>query len=110
MKYKIRKMEEREYPLLFDYLYEAIFIPDGVQPPERNIINLPELQVYVIDFGKKDDDKRMLSELKQRGREKASLSVQKASYAARMYLNVGFKILCEHADEYIMVCDLRKQI
>ena len=158
MEYIIREINQTEYSLLDDFLYEAIFIPDGAQPPERSIINLPELQVYVADFGKEKDDicflaevggkvvgavwvrvmndyghiedgvpsfaislykeyrgygigtalmRRMLCELKQRGYEKASLSVQKANYAVQMYLNVGFEILNEHEEEYIMVCDLK---
>jgi hypothetical protein len=52
MNYTIRKIKESEYKLLEDFLYEAIFIPEGEEPPPRNIINLPELQVYFIDFGK----------------------------------------------------------
>ena len=158
MEYIIREINQTEYSLLDDFLYEAIFIPDGAQPPERSIINLPELQVYVADFGKEKDDicflaevegkvvgavwvrvmndyghiedgvpsfaislykeyrgygigtalmRRMLCELKQRGYEKASLSVQKANYAVQMYLKVGFEVLNEHEEEYIMVCDLK---
>ena len=154
MEYIIREIEKTEYSVLDDFLYEAIFIPDGAQPPERNIINLPELQVYVVDFGKQKDDicfvaevnkqvigavwvrvmddyghvedgvpsfaislykeyrgygigtalmKRMLCELKQRGYEKTSLSVQKANYAVQMYLNVGFDIIDENEEEYIMM-------
>ena len=158
MEYIIREINQTEYSILDDFLYEAIFIPDGAQPPERSIINLPELQVYVADFGKEKDDicflaevegkvvgavwvrvmndyghiedgvpsfaislykeyrgygigtalmRRMLCELKQRGYEKASLSVQKANYAVQMYLKVGFEVLNEHEEEYIMVCDLK---
>ena len=36
--------------------------------------------------------KRMLQELASRGYQKASLSVQKANYAAKMYLDLGFYI------------------
>ena len=158
MEYIIREIEKSEYQLLDNFLYEAIFIPDGVQPPEKNIIKLPELQVYVADFGKQKDDicflaevndkvigavwvrdmndyghvedgvpsfaislykeyrgygigtalmKRMLCELKKRGYEKTSLSVQKANYAVQMYLNVGFDIIDEKEEEYIMLCRLR---
>ena len=158
MEYIIREINQTEYSILDDFLYEAIFIPNGTQPPERSIINLPELQVYVADFGKEKDDicffaevegkvvgavwvrvmndyghiedgvpsfaislykeyrgygigtalmRRMLCELKQRGYEKASLSVQKANYAVQMYLKVGFEVLNEHEEEYIMVCDLK---
>ena len=157
MEYIIREIRETEYALLNDFLYEAIFIPDGVQPPEKTIIHLPELQVYVAGFGKEKDDicflaevngkvvgavwvrvmndyghieddipsfaislykeyrgygigtalmKRMLCELKQRGYKKTSLSVQKANYAVQMYRNVGFEIIAEHDEDYIMVCGL----
>ena len=159
MEYIIREIQKTEYSLLDDFLYEAIFIPDGVQPPEKTVIHLPELQVYIAGFGKEKDDicflaevngevvgavwvrvmndyghiedgvpsfaislykeyrgygigtalmKRMLYELKQRGYKKTSLSVQKANYAVQMYLNVGFDIVDEHEEEYIMACDLKR--
>ena len=38
--------------------------------------------------------------------KKASLAVQKQNYAVRMYKNVGFEIVNENAEEYIMVCQL----
>ncbi len=50
--------------------------------------------------------KRMLSELKNRGYKKASLAVQKANYAVKMYKNVGFEIVDQNEEEYIMVCEL----
>ena len=42
--------------LLNDFLYEAIFIPEGVEAPPKEIINAPELQIYVQDFGKQEGD------------------------------------------------------
>lgn len=56
MNYKIRKIYENEYALLDDFLYEAIFIPEGVEAPPKSIINQPDLQVYVKDFGTEPDD------------------------------------------------------
>ena len=50
--------------------------------------------------------KKMICELKQRGYEKASLSVQKANYAVKMYKDVGFEIIAEKEEEYVMVCQL----
>ncbi len=55
MNYKIRKIKSDEYKILDDFLYEAIFIPKGIEPPPKSIIKKPELQVYVENFGKKDD-------------------------------------------------------
>lgn len=154
----IRKINTNEYKLLDDFLYEAIFIPEGVEAPPREIIKTPELQVYVRDFGTQEGDicfvaeaeggivgavwvrimddyghiedgvpsfaislykeyrglgigtammKRMLAELKCRGYKKTSLAVQKANYAVRMYKKVGFEIIDENEEEYIMVCELQ---
>ena len=55
MDYQIREIRWEEYAILDEFLYEAIFIPDGVEAPPKSIIRQPELQVYVSDFGKKDD-------------------------------------------------------
>ena len=55
MDYRIREIKSREYSVLSDFLYEAIFVPDGMEKPPRAIIEPPELQVYVASFGKKDD-------------------------------------------------------
>lgn len=157
MNYTIREMNTTEYPLLNDFLYEAIFIPDGVEAPPKSIINSPELQVYVSDFGTQKHDHALLAEidgkvvgavwvrimndyghiddttpsfaislykeyrglgigtalmqemfttLKTAGYKQASLSVQKANYAAKMYLKLGFEIISENEEEYIMVKNL----
>ena len=158
MNYNIRKIREDEYTLLNDFIYEAIFIPEGVEPPPKSIINQPELQVYISNFGKEKDDlcfvaeadgkvvgavwvrdmndyghiangvpsfaislykeyrnfgigtrlmETMLMELKGRGYNRTSLAVQKANYAVRMYKKVGFEIIDENDEEYIMVCELK---
>lgn len=150
----IRKMQQAEYPLLADFLYEAIFIPHGVEPPPRSISSRPELQVYISEFGGNEHDialvaelkgkivgavwvrimndyghiddttpsfaismykeyrgrgigtalmKEMLSILKQRGYKQASLSVQKKNFAAEMYRKLGFQVVEENEEEYLMV-------
>lgn len=106
-------------------MYEAIFIPEGVNPPDRSIIDQPELKIYYEDFGTgradhciiADDDGKaigavwtrimneMLALLKEKGYKHASLAVQKANYAVRMYEQTGFKTVNE-TEEFIMVCDL----
>jgi ribosomal protein S18 acetylase RimI-like enzyme len=153
----LRSLRPDETELLKDFLYEAIFIPEGVQPPERKIIELPELKIYYEDFGSDpadfclvaedcgrvigavwtrimndyghvDDEtpsfaislipeyrnqgigtrlmKEMLSLLKEHGFRQASLAVQKANYAVRMYKEVGFETIDENEEEFIMVCRL----
>jgi len=157
MDYKIRKISKEEYGLLDIFLYEAIFVPEGMSAPPKSIINQPELQIYVTDFGKKNDDiglaaevdkkvvgavwvrimddyghidndtpsfaislykdyrgfgigtalmKEMLHILKARGYKQASLAVQKANYAVKMYKKVGFEVVDENEEEYIMLCHL----
>jgi len=157
MNYIIRQIKESEYSVLEDFLYEAIFIPEGVETPPKKIINQPELQVYIDDFGKRKGDfgfvaevnekivgavwvrimndyghvddetpsfaislykgyrnngigtalmEAMLILLKSEGYKQASLAVQKANYAVKMYKNVGFEIINENEEEYIMLCKL----
>lgn len=49
---------------------------------------------------------KMLCILKQREYRQASLSIQKANYAVKMYQKAGFVIVGENAEEYIMACRL----
>ena len=159
MDYIIRPMKETEYPLLEDFLYEAIFIPEGVAPPPRSIMNTPELQVYIENFGGQTPDKALVAEinhkvigavwvrimndyghiddetpsfaislykeyrglgigtemmkamlvvLKDCGYRQASLAVQKANYAVKMYRKVGFEIVGENGEEYIMTARIQE--
>ena len=157
MNYAIRELKLTEYPLLDDFLYEAIFIPEGIETPPKSIIHRPELQVYVSHFGEQKEDlalaaeadgkiigavwvrimddyghvddetpslaislykeyrgngigtaimKKMLALLKERGYKRVSLSVQKTNYAHRMYQKLGFEVVNENSEEYIMVRNL----
>lgn len=154
---EIRQLRDDEVELLKAFLYEAIFVPEGAAPPDRSIIEQPELSLYYEDFGSGpadhclvaevdakvvgavwtrimndyghvDDDtpsfaislykeyrgqgigtammRKMLALLKAQGYKRASLAVQKANYAVRMYEAVGFKTVDENSEEYIMVCEL----
>lgn len=154
MEYVIRPIKASEYPVLEDFLYQAVFIPEGIKPPPKKIIDEDALQVYIKDFGIYPDDrclvaeidgeiigavwtrimndyghiddetpsfaislyknyrkkgigtemmKQMLALLSEAGYKRASLSVQKANYAYKMYLNVGFEVFDETSEEYIMV-------
>ena len=47
----LRKLRDDETGLLKDFLYEAIFIPEGVENPDRSIVDLPELSLYYDGFG-----------------------------------------------------------
>lgn len=60
--YRIREIRTQEIPLLEDFLYEAIFIPEGVAPPPKSIVKNDDLQVYVRGFGLSPDDKCLVAE------------------------------------------------
>ena len=62
MEYIIRELKESEYTILSDFLYEAIFIPEGVPAPDKSIIENPDLQVYIKDFGRKTGDHCLAAE------------------------------------------------
>ena len=153
----LREIKENETEILKDFLYEAIFIPEGMELPPREIIEQPELKLYydgfgigeadfcivaddegnvigavwtriMNDYGHVDEEtpsfaislykeyrgqgigtklmEEMLYLLKEKGYKRASLAVQKANYAVKMYENVGFKAVDENDEEYIMVCEL----
>ena len=48
----------------------------------------------------------MLKLLRSQGYERASLAVQKANYAVKIYEKLGFETVDENDEEYIMVCEL----
>ena len=62
MNYQIRPIQPSEIPLLKDFLYEAIFIPEGAVAPPRDILDDESLQVYIRDFGKSSDDYCLVAE------------------------------------------------
>ncbi len=158
--YKIREIKPSEIKILEDFLYEAIFQRDEENLLPRDIINKPEVRVYIEGFGKPDDlclvaeidgtiagavwtrilsdgikgygnidnktpefaislykqyrnkgigtelMKEMLNLLRTIGYERASLAVQKDNYVFKMYKNVGFEVVKELDEEYLMVCSL----
>ena len=153
-----RTLKDSEIPMLEQFTYEAVFVPEGTPPPDRSITKRPELALYYEDFGKGSADccivaedngriagavwarimddyghvddetpslaislyrkyrgrgigtqllARMLELLRRRGYARASLAVQKANYAVRMYEAAGFRTAGENEEEYIMVCSLQ---
>jgi len=55
IQYQIREIKTNEYPLLEQFLFEAIFIPEDEIKPDFRIIKIPELAVYLNDFGRSSD-------------------------------------------------------
>ena len=61
--YSIRGLRADEAKVLDEFIYQAIFIPEGVEAPSRDIINQPDLQVYVKDFGTEKGDHCLVAEI-----------------------------------------------
>lgn len=159
----IRKIKTEEISILEDLLYEAIFQPENKPRIPKDIIKNPEINLYIKNFGKKQDDhcliaqtegkivgavwvriladdikgfgnidsqtpefaislfkeyrnkgygtmlmKEMIGYLKNKGYKQTSLSVNKENYAARMYQNLGFSIIKENKDDFLMLLELEE--
>ena len=52
----IRGLRQEEIPLLREFLYRSIFVPEGQQPPAPEILDTPEFQVYLRNFGEEPWD------------------------------------------------------
>ena len=59
---KVRIMRESDYACLPEFLYQAIFIPAGVEAPPREIIHDPQIFVYIKDFGTQPGDLGVVAE------------------------------------------------
>ena len=62
----IRKIRPEEHDLLREFLYQAIYLPEGMEPPPRSVVNLPELQVYIADFGTRPGDHGLVAEVEKK--------------------------------------------
>ena len=157
----IREIKVEEETFLKDLLYEAIYQTDITNPIPIEVINDPEIQVYIQNYGKKKDDyclvadlngqiiggvwvrvladeikgygniddktpefaisvyyeyrkqgigvllmKKMISYLTHNGYFQTSLSVQKKNYAVKMYKKLGFEIIDEKEEDYLMLLKL----
>ena len=59
----IREIRPEEHDLLREFLYQAIYLPEGVEPPPRSVVGLPELQIYIADFGTRPGDYCLAAEV-----------------------------------------------
>ena len=55
MEYRIRELKVSEIRLLRTFLYEAIYQPSNRDKLPVNIIDTPELYLYIKDWGKAND-------------------------------------------------------
>jgi len=159
--YIIRPLKTEELPILEDMLYEAVYQADETNPISREVIKLPEVSVYIDNFGQDKNDyclvatiedkiigavwtrilagkikgfgnidaqtpefaislfkeyrkqgigtklmQEMIALLKAKGYKQTSLSVQKKNYAFKLYQKLGFEIIEEKEDDYLMLLRL----
>ena len=158
----IREIQPQELNRLEDFLYEAIYQPDKANPAPRDVIKIPEVSVYIDNFGQQKDDyclvaewegkligavwvrvladeikgygnidektpefaislyencrnqgigtqlmNTMIDHLRKKDYAQASLSVNKENPAVRFYKNLGFEILKENQEDYLMLLKLK---
>ena len=58
----IRELRNDETELLKEFLYEAIYVPEGDERPSRDILEKPELQLYINCFGFLEGDNCLVAE------------------------------------------------
>ena len=65
MDYVVRHMAEDEWPLLEDFLYEAIYVPDGYvgEVPRSLIYDDPKCRAAYQGFGSLSDDRAVVAEV-----------------------------------------------
>ena len=63
MEFEIRAMEQVEWPLLEDFLYEAIYVPEGFvgEVPRSVIRDDPKCRAAFEDFGTLSDDRALVA-------------------------------------------------
>ena len=160
---KIRQLSEKEYPILEDMLYEAIYQPDENNLAPRNVIEIPEVNAYIKDFGSRKDDyclvadvggvivgavwvriisgdiqgygyvddntpefaislfkeyrnkgigtqlmAAMIEHLRGYGYRQTSLNVKKENYAVKLYKKMGFVVIGEDDEDYLMLLHLKQ--
>ena len=55
MSYFIRSIETSDEPLLWEFLYQALYVPPKTPPLPREIVHQPELAKYVQAWGRRGD-------------------------------------------------------
>jgi len=159
----IREMQPEELGKLEDMLYEAIYQPDENNLIPRTVLEIPEVNAYIKEFGTQKDDyclvadcdgrivgavwvrvisktikgygyidnetpefaislfkeyrnqglgtrlmSAMIEHLRKRGYKQTSLNVKKENYAIKLYEKMGFEVISEDEEDYLMLLNLKK--
>jgi ribosomal protein S18 acetylase RimI-like enzyme len=52
---KIHQIHKKDYRALRQILYYALYLPEGVVPYEKSVLDLPEISKYIEGWGRKGD-------------------------------------------------------
>ena len=55
MGYSIRPFDERDMQFLWEMLYQSIYVPEGQHQPSRDVLQEPNIEKYLKNWGRKDD-------------------------------------------------------
>jgi len=157
----IRGIRPSEFPLIEDFMYEAIYHPDPSHPYPKAVIYYSQVRVYWDNWGNGTDDhclialaddkpigavwirifhgelkgcgyidehtpevaialfeeyrnqgigtemmNQMMALMRGKGYQQVSLSITKGNPAIRLYERLGFKVVDENEEDYIMLMDL----
>ena len=91
---EIRPLKPEGIPLLEEFLYQAIFIPQGLEPLPRSILKEPDLEMYIKDFGQ-----QLMTAM-------LDLLKSKDNPAVGFYQRLGFVTVEEREDDYLILCRL----
>ncbi|MDY7028449.1 MAG: GNAT family N-acetyltransferase [Spirochaetota bacterium] len=50
-----REIQQSDQDFLFEMLYQAVYVPPGSPPPDRSILEEPEIRRYAESWGKEGD-------------------------------------------------------
>ena len=59
---QIRALANSEFEFLFDLVYEAAYIPEGIERPPRSFVYEPHVSTYAEDFGRTGDTAFVLTD------------------------------------------------
>lgn len=150
----IKELTKSDDPILKEFIYWSIFTPPGTPLPERNIVSLPGISIYIDHFGGQkgdcgvyaeeggkavgaawariipayghiDDDtpelaisvlpeyrsqgigekmmEKLFELLIQQDYKQTSLAVQKENRAFNFYRRLGYEIVGETQEEFLMI-------
>jgi ribosomal protein S18 acetylase RimI-like enzyme len=87
--FSIRPLTPQDEPVLWEMLYQAIYVPEGQPAPDRKILEEPSLAHYVREWGHKPGDTGWIAEDQPTGRAVGAVWLRLFSHSDQGYGFVG---------------------